>query len=96
MSATKSSDQDIYPIGAVVGSSGSGKTQILAYSAFQYSLEGRPVIVIDPKKGSDFSAAFGDACINLLTRLLCRLLRRARRIRWHRGVRPAAFLEDPR
>ncbi|SMY03560.1 hypothetical protein [Brevibacterium antiquum] len=63
MSATKSSDQDIYPIGAVVGSSGSGKTQSLAYSAYQYSLEGRPVIVIDPKKGSDLSAAFGDACV---------------------------------
>ncbi|MDN5892780.1 MAG: ATP-binding protein [Nocardioides sp.] len=37
-------------------------TQYLAYSAFQYSLEGRPVIVIDPKKGSDLSAAFGDKC----------------------------------
>src|SRR5699024_5662278 len=62
MSATKSSDQDIYPIGAVVGSSGAGKTQYLAYSAFQYSLEGRPVIIIDPKKGSDLSPAFGENC----------------------------------
>src|SRR5699024_7786000 len=35
-------------------------TQFLAYSAFQYALEGRPVIVIDPKKGSDLSAAFGE------------------------------------
>ncbi|ATG52082.1 hypothetical protein CFK38_11530 [Brachybacterium vulturis] len=62
MSATKSSDQDIYPIGAIVGSSGAGKTQHLAYSAFQYALEGRPVIVIDPKKGSDLSPAFGEKC----------------------------------
>ncbi|APX31750.1 hypothetical protein BH708_02355 [Brachybacterium sp. P6-10-X1] len=37
-------------------------TQFLAYSAFQYALEGRPVIVIDPKKGSDLSAAFGQDC----------------------------------
>src|SRR5699024_5080290 len=37
-------------------------TQYLAYSAFQYSLEGRPVIVIDPKKGSDLSPAFGENC----------------------------------
>ena len=62
MSATKSSDQDIYPVGCVVGSSGGGKSLFMSYSAFQYSLEGRPVIVIDPKKGSDFSPAFGDKC----------------------------------
>lgn len=60
MSATKSSDQDIYPIGAVVGSSGSGKTITMAYLAHQYGLEGRPVIVIDPKKGNDLSDSFGE------------------------------------
>ncbi len=60
MSATKSSDQDVYPIGYVVGSLGSGKTLTITYLAHQYGLEGRPVIVIDPKKGSDLSASFGD------------------------------------
>src|SRR5699024_1860110 len=32
---------------------------------------------------------------HLLAGLVRRLLRRARRVRWHRGMRPAAVLEDP-
>ncbi|MGP5672593.1 ATP-binding protein [Brachybacterium alimentarium] len=59
MSATASSDTDVYPIFGCVGSSGAGKSQFMAYSAYQYALEGRPVIVIDPKKNSDFSDSFG-------------------------------------
>ncbi|WP_263310058.1 ATP-binding protein [Brachybacterium atlanticum] len=60
MSATASSDTDTYPVGCVVGSSGAGKSQFMAYTAYQYALEGRPVIVIDPKKDSDFSESFGE------------------------------------
>lgn len=60
MSATASSDSDVYPIFCCVGSSGAGKSQFMAFSAYQYALEGRPVIVIDPKKDSDFSESFGE------------------------------------
>lgn len=65
MSATASSDQDTYPLAAVVGSSGSGKSQLMAFLGHQYGDpehgEGRPVIIIDPKKGSDFSEGFGES-----------------------------------
>lgn len=60
MSATASSDQDVYPIGAAVGSAGSGKTVLMAFLGLQYSLEDRPVIMIDPKKGSDLTDSLGD------------------------------------
>lgn len=33
-------------------------TQLMAFSGFQFALEGRPVIIVDPKKGSDLSIAF--------------------------------------
>nr|WP_255719181.1 ATP-binding protein [Brachybacterium sp. ACRRE] len=62
MSATRSSDQDVYPLGAVVGSSGAGKSQLFAFAADQFCKEGRPVIAITPKKGEDFTQAFGEDC----------------------------------
>src|SRR5699024_12846426 len=35
-------------------------TQLMAFSAYQYAQEGRPVIVIDPKPGSDLRESFKD------------------------------------
>jgi len=57
---TVSSEDRTYLVGR--GMVPTSNTQLLAYSAFQYALEGRPVIVIDPKKGSDLSPAFGEDC----------------------------------
>src|SRR5699024_1621256 len=57
---TVESDDRTYLVGR--GMVPTSNTQFLAYSAFQYALEGRPVIVIDPKKGSDLSEAFGEHC----------------------------------
>src|SRR5699024_11177862 len=89
---TVSSEDRTYLVGR--GMVPTSNTQLLAYSAFQYALEGRPVIVIDPKKGSDLSPAFGGGLHHLLPGLVRRLLRWARWVRRHRGVRSAALLED--
>lgn len=63
ISATRASDDDTYPIAAVVGSSGAGKSMVMAFLAEQFNLEGRPGIVIDPKPGSDFSKSFSNPTV---------------------------------
>lgn len=62
LSPTAAGDEDQVPISIVVGQSGSGKTLTMLYLADQFArmespAGGRtPVIVIDPKLGSDHSA----------------------------------------
>lgn len=62
MSPTAAADEDSLPIGVVVGQSGSGKSVTMLYLADQFARiknalgERTPVIVIDPKAGSDHSA----------------------------------------
>lgn len=56
LSATAASLGDALPLGIVAGATGSGKTMLLLNLADQYARMGRPVIIIDPKTGSDHSA----------------------------------------
>ncbi len=62
MSPTAAADEDSLPIGVVVGQSGSGKSLTMLYLADQFARiktangERTPVIIIDPKAGSDHSA----------------------------------------
>lgn len=70
MSSTKSADEDSTPIAIAVGSPGSGKTQLMAFAGHQYSLEGRPVIVIDPKPGSDLRESFKNPSVFSLDELV--------------------------
>lgn len=45
------------PITLVVGQTGSGKTMLMLWMAHQFALAGTPVVIVDPKTGSDHSAA---------------------------------------
>lgn len=45
-------------------------TQLMAFSAYQYAQEGRPVIVIDPKPGSDLRESFKDPSVFSLDELV--------------------------
>jgi hypothetical protein len=62
MSPTAAADEDSLPIAVVVGQSGSGKSVTMLYVADQFAKiinsrgERTPVIIIDPKMGSDHSA----------------------------------------
>lgn len=49
--------EDTYPICVVAAASGSGKSMMMLWLADQYSRMGRPVVIIDPKEGSDHSEA---------------------------------------
>lgn len=56
INSTAASDEDTLPLMLVMGQTGSGKSQVLLSLAYQWSLSGRPQIIIDPKTGSDHSA----------------------------------------
>lgn len=45
-------------------------TQLMAFSAYQYAMEGRPVVVIDPKPGSDLRDSFVDPSVFSLDELI--------------------------
>lgn len=45
-------------------------TQLMAFSAHQYAMEGRPVVVIDPKPGSDLRDSFVDPSVFSLDELI--------------------------
>lgn len=55
INSTAASDEDTLPLMLVMGQTGSGKSQALLSLAYQWSLSGRPQIIIDPKTGSDHS-----------------------------------------
>ncbi len=61
MTATASADNDALPIFVCAGSVGSGKTAIMQFLADQFSHQTnkhgqrRPVLIVDPKAGSDLS-----------------------------------------
>lgn len=57
LSPTAASTADGLPIGLVAGATGSGKTMVLLNTADQFARMGCPTIIIDPKTGSDHSAA---------------------------------------
>jgi hypothetical protein len=57
LSPTAASNLDGLPLLLCAGSTGSGKTMVLLNLADQYSRMGNPVIIIDPKMGSDHSGA---------------------------------------
>ncbi|WP_028245398.1 ATP-binding protein [Pseudoclavibacter soli] len=57
LSPTAVSDEDVPPIFLVAAGSGSGKTMMLLNMADQFSRMGVPNIIVDPKYGSDHSAA---------------------------------------
>lgn len=49
--------EDTYPLCVVAAASGAGKSVMLLWLADQYARMGRPVVIIDPKSGSDHSNA---------------------------------------
>lgn len=55
LSPTAASSLDSLPLALVAGSTGSGKTVLLLNLADQYARMGNPVIIVDPKTGSDHS-----------------------------------------
>lgn len=57
MSPTAASKADGLPMALVAGATGSGKTQTLLWLADQFARSGNPVVVVDPKMGSDHSGA---------------------------------------
>lgn len=57
MSPIAQSRGDNPPIALVVGQTGSGKTMLMLWLAHQLALAGTPVVIVDPKTGSDHSAA---------------------------------------
>lgn len=46
---------DTYPLMALLGATGSGKTSVAQWLAWQWSVNGAPVLFFDPKSGSDLS-----------------------------------------
>jgi len=58
VSSTAAADENTFPMFAVSAATGSGKTQLLAWMAYQWALLGVPQFVIDPKEGSDLSPLF--------------------------------------
>ncbi len=56
LSPTAASTSDGLPIALCAGATGSGKTQVLLSLADQYARMGRPVVIVDPKMGSDHSS----------------------------------------
>lgn len=46
---------DSYPLMAILGATGSGKTSLAQWLAWQWSANGSPVLYFDPKSGSDLS-----------------------------------------
>lgn len=57
ISATVASDEDAAPLMLVAGQTGSGKSMTMLHIADQFSREGRPQVIIDPKRGSFHDAA---------------------------------------
>lgn len=57
MSPIAQSRGDSPPLALVVGQTGSGKTMMMLWMAHQFAEAGTPVVVVDPKMGSDHSAA---------------------------------------
>lgn len=49
--------EDTYPLCVVAAASGAGKSMLMLWLADQYARMGRPVVIIDPKSGSDHSSA---------------------------------------
>jgi hypothetical protein len=47
--------EDTYPLCVVAAASGGGKSMMMLWLADQYARMGRPVVIIDPKTGSDHS-----------------------------------------
>lgn len=57
ISATVAADEDSSPLMLVAGQTGSGKSMVLLHLADQFAREGRPQVIIDPKRGSFHDAA---------------------------------------
>ncbi|MGN7187043.1 ATP-binding protein [Microbacterium enclense] len=55
ISSSGASDSDTLPILAICSATGSGKSQLLQWLAYQWALLGVPQIIVDPKEGSDMS-----------------------------------------
>ncbi|MDB6425866.1 hypothetical protein [Curtobacterium sp. 20TX0008] len=58
ISSTAASDSDTLPILAMSAATGSGKTQVLQFTAYQWGMLGVPQFVVDLKEGSDMSPVF--------------------------------------
>ena len=57
LSPTAIAKEDTFPLCVVAAASGAGKSMMLLWWADQYARMGRPVVIIDPKVGSDHSLA---------------------------------------
>lgn len=57
ISATVAADEDSSPLMLVAGQTGSGKSMAMLHIADQFAREGRPQVIIDPKRGSFHDAA---------------------------------------
>jgi hypothetical protein len=57
LSPTAVATEDTYPLCVVAAASGAGKSMMMLFLADQFARMGRPVVIIDPKGGSDHSAA---------------------------------------
>jgi hypothetical protein len=57
LSPTAIAKEDTFPLCVVAAASGAGKSMMMLWLADQYARMGRPVVIIDPKLGSDHSLA---------------------------------------
>jgi hypothetical protein len=57
LSPTAIAKEDTYPLCVVAAASGAGKSMMMLWLADQYARMGRPVVIIDPKMGSDHTLA---------------------------------------
>lgn len=57
LSPTAVATEDTYPLCVVAAASGAGKSMMMLFLADQFARMNRPVVIIDPKTGSDFSDA---------------------------------------
>lgn len=57
LSPTAIAKEDTYPLCVVAAASGAGKSMMMLWIGDQFARMGRPVVIIDPKVGSDHSAA---------------------------------------
>lgn len=69
LSPTAASRGDKLPIFLCAGATGSGKSMLLMWLAYQWSMMGHSGVIIDPKQGSDFSEFVVNVCAGQVIKL---------------------------